>query len=143
MFVSGALVLCTEWFLSFFFLMIRRPPRSTRTDTLFPYTTLFRSQALLRDLADVLIVDRDASALRIIEAEEQPRDRRLARARRPDDRQRLARADGKAHAAQDRAVGLIAEDDILERHRPAIAAARPGALRTADPSRRPAQIGTE
>src|SRR3546814_4588662 len=33
--------------------MIRRPPRSTRTDTLFPYTTLFRSFA-------VLAVDRDA-----------------------------------------------------------------------------------
>src|SRR3546814_11919450 len=30
-------------FILFFFLMIRRPPRSTRTDTLFPYTTLFRS----------------------------------------------------------------------------------------------------
>src|SRR3546814_3041599 len=30
------------WFC--FFLMIRRPPRSTRTDTLFPYTTLFRSR---------------------------------------------------------------------------------------------------
>src|SRR3546814_7933462 len=30
----------------FFFLMIRRPPRSTRTDTLFPYTTLFRSLVL-------------------------------------------------------------------------------------------------
>src|SRR3546814_9545976 len=30
-----------------FFLMIRRPPRATRTDTLFPYTTLFRS--LLRN----------------------------------------------------------------------------------------------
>src|SRR3546814_13166939 len=29
--------------LSVCFLMIRRPPRSTRTDTLFPYTTLFRS----------------------------------------------------------------------------------------------------
>src|SRR3546814_8437213 len=28
-----------------FFLMIRRPPRSTRTDTLFPYTTLFRSRS--------------------------------------------------------------------------------------------------
>src|SRR3546814_10001316 len=28
--------------------MIRRPPRSTRTDTLFPYTTLFRSRALGR-----------------------------------------------------------------------------------------------
>src|SRR3546814_9957383 len=30
-------------YLYFFFLMIRRPPTSTRTDTLFPYTTLFRS----------------------------------------------------------------------------------------------------
>src|SRR3546814_8262084 len=30
-------------FVMFIFLMIRRPPRSTRTDTLFPYTTLFRS----------------------------------------------------------------------------------------------------
>src|SRR3546814_11006834 len=29
-----------------FFLMIRRPPRSTRTDTLFPYTTLFRSHQI-------------------------------------------------------------------------------------------------
>src|SRR3546814_14453378 len=37
---------CKDWFSCFFFiffLMIRRPPRSTRTDTLFPYTTLFRS----------------------------------------------------------------------------------------------------
>src|SRR3546814_15494600 len=32
--------------MTFFFLMIRRPPRSTRTDTLFPYTTLFRSAEL-------------------------------------------------------------------------------------------------
>src|SRR3546814_11943941 len=38
----------------FFFLIIRRPPRSTRTDTLFPYTTLFRSQ---RDEAAVPFVD--------------------------------------------------------------------------------------
>src|SRR3546814_2914332 len=35
-------------FCFFFFLMIRRPPRSTRTDTLFPYTTLFRSPASTR-----------------------------------------------------------------------------------------------
>src|SRR3546814_2582636 len=47
----------------FFFLMIRRPPRSTRTDTLFPYTTLFRSFGLLRqqhplrDPEAVLLVD--------------------------------------------------------------------------------------
>src|SRR3546814_10939363 len=31
--------------LGFFFLIIRRPPRSTRTDTLFPYTSLFRAQS--------------------------------------------------------------------------------------------------
>src|SRR3546814_13262594 len=33
-----------DGFVILFFLMIRRPPRSTRTDTLFPYTTLFRSE---------------------------------------------------------------------------------------------------
>src|SRR3546814_727242 len=35
-----------------FFLSIRRPPRSTRTGTLFPYTTLFRSGSALRRQAD-------------------------------------------------------------------------------------------
>src|SRR3546814_14146134 len=34
----------TVFLTPFFFLIIRRPPRSTRTDTLFPYTTLFRSK---------------------------------------------------------------------------------------------------
>src|SRR3546814_2817995 len=34
---------CLSLFSYFFFLRIRRPPRATRTDTLFPYTTLFRS----------------------------------------------------------------------------------------------------
>src|SRR3546814_13776935 len=47
----------------FFFLMIRRPPRSTRTDTLFPYTTLFRSHHRLdavdqRRPAHVLMKDK-------------------------------------------------------------------------------------
>src|SRR3546814_18342735 len=37
-----------------FFLMIRRPPRSTRTDTLFPYTTLFRSLARAPPHGDAL-----------------------------------------------------------------------------------------
>src|SRR3546814_3968226 len=31
--------------------MIRRPPRSTRTDTLFPYTTLFRSHSVIEGMA--------------------------------------------------------------------------------------------
>src|SRR3546814_14769909 len=38
---------CLSWF---FFLMIRPPPRSTRTDTLFPYTTLFRSPRIIAEL---------------------------------------------------------------------------------------------
>src|SRR3546814_9102224 len=38
-----SLLLVYLYFILFFVLMIRRPPRSTRTDTLFPYTTLFRS----------------------------------------------------------------------------------------------------
>src|SRR3546814_1430054 len=46
--------------LGFFFLMIRRPPRSTRTDTLFPYTTLFRSR--LFGFRDALRRARPASA---------------------------------------------------------------------------------
>src|SRR3546814_15311564 len=40
-------VLNIEFVLLFFVLMIRRPPRSTRTDTLFPHTTLFRSSVPL------------------------------------------------------------------------------------------------
>src|SRR3546814_14184605 len=36
-------ILCLCKLMCIFFLMTRRPPRPTRTDTLFPYTTLFRS----------------------------------------------------------------------------------------------------
>src|SRR3546814_14146200 len=43
----------------FFFLMIRRPPRSTRTDTLFPYTTLFRSVGGLGALRVILIAGQE------------------------------------------------------------------------------------
>src|SRR3546814_18692172 len=45
----------------FFFLMIRRPPRSTRTDTLFPYTTLFRSV----DGATLLNLGQSEAAVRL------------------------------------------------------------------------------
>src|SRR3546814_3954168 len=37
--------------------MIRRPPRSTRTDTLFPYTTLFRSLMFRLGRPDILPID--------------------------------------------------------------------------------------
>src|SRR3546814_20885191 len=40
-----------------FFLIIRRPPRSTRTDTRFPHTTLFRSASVVCDPARIGVVD--------------------------------------------------------------------------------------
>src|SRR3546814_16779776 len=40
------MIVLDEMIIFIFVLMIRRPPRSTRTDTLFPYTTLFRSDGL-------------------------------------------------------------------------------------------------
>src|SRR3546814_14987017 len=43
----------------FFFLMIRRPPRATRTDTLFPYTTLFRSGQVDPDRDRLLAGEQD------------------------------------------------------------------------------------
>src|SRR3546814_13108606 len=45
---------------SFFCLMVRRPPRSTRTDTLFPYTTLFRSSGI--HLSDSANTDMDSGS---------------------------------------------------------------------------------
>src|SRR3546814_17164747 len=41
--------------LLFFFLMILRPPRSTRTDALFPYTTLFRSHRTMDEVGGALV----------------------------------------------------------------------------------------
>src|SRR3546814_11913068 len=54
----------------FFFLMIRRPPRSTRTDTLFPYTTLFRSLGIpvtLVSSRDRVLPGEDADAAKVLE----------------------------------------------------------------------------
>src|SRR3546814_17906906 len=60
----------------FFFLMIRRPPRSTRTDTLFPYTTLFRSHEDVlepaRERADAHRLQRPGHA-DLVDADAQPR----------------------------------------------------------------------
>src|SRR3546814_16191166 len=52
---------------TFFFLMIRRPPRSTRTDTLFPYTALFRSATsiIAPQLGETYALPARASARRL------------------------------------------------------------------------------
>src|SRR3546814_10122006 len=42
--------------------MIRRPPRSTRTDTLFPYTTLFRSEAECEKIQESYLAGRKDEA---------------------------------------------------------------------------------
>src|SRR3546814_20460824 len=50
-----------------FFLMIRRPPRSTRTDTLFPYTTLFRSAG---DVLGVTALEMETGEIYVLEAKQ-------------------------------------------------------------------------
>src|SRR3546814_13991617 len=74
----------------FLFLMIRRPPRSTRTDTLFPYTTLFRSRRIAKGEAKVRPRTRrrrpSGQAVMIGEAIEREAEDELARARRPAER---------------------------------------------------------
>src|SRR3546814_15389279 len=94
--------------------MIRRPPRSTRTDTLFPYTTLFRSyyreqqQAVLREqeIAD------DHCALQ--GSRQRGRDRRCA----PDNADQLLGHHGEAEGneqTEDRVRGVeTREDEAIE-----------------------------
>src|SRR3546814_4527203 len=109
--------------------MIRRPPRSTRTDTLFPYTTLFRSQhhvlrhdadggaqGLLRHRRYVLPVYADPPALNVVESEQQSGDGRLARARRSDDGQRPARRNGEADPVQYLPLRIVTEMHMVEAH---------------------------
>ena len=74
------------------------------------------AQRLLRHVADILTVDRDAAAADVIKAEQQPRDRRLAGARRPDDRHRLAGRHLEPDALEDRALRIVGKPHILETH---------------------------
>src|SRR3546814_16237372 len=81
----------------FFFLMIRRPPRSTRTDTLFPYTTLFRSAAL--DGFQKIFRTHDVSASGSCLG-------RLFVARKNSDANGLARSGRQRHDATDHLVSM-------------------------------------
>src|SRR3546814_12083976 len=56
--------------------MIRRPPRSTRTDTLFPYTTLFRSASPSCRKALLPVIGRKPHAERAIGIDQRPTDHR-------------------------------------------------------------------
>ena len=74
------------------------------------------AQRTLRHLADVLPVDQDPPGGRLVEPEQEPGDRRLAGARRPDDGDRLARLRLERDAAQDRPRRIVGEFDVLEPH---------------------------
>src|SRR3546814_2015623 len=76
-----------------FFLMIPRPPRSTRTDTLFPYTTLFRSPAerVVRPVVELPHRARRPRFLRALEAEPALATAGAISEVRADDRTTLAR----------------------------------------------------
>src|SRR3546814_1177348 len=78
-----------------FFLMIRRPPRSTRTDTLFPYTTLFRSR---------LVGDRQGAGHR-------QRPRRTARRGRPG----AHRGGHGGHGGRPRTGGAAPVSELLHK----------------------------
>src|SRR3546814_4950357 len=85
----------------FFFLMIRRPPRSTRTDTLFPYTTLFRSAGFVGGGARRGLVAGEA------QLDDVGRDARLTGGR--------VRADG--HSSRALALGQQGPQPFEQRHR--------------------------
>ena len=75
-----------------------------------------RAQRRLRDVADILAVDQDPAAGDVIEAEQQPRDRRFAGAGGPDDRNRLAGRHLEAETFQDRPLRIVGKPHVLETH---------------------------
>src|SRR3546814_15545357 len=109
----------------FFFLMIRRPPRSKRTDTLFPYTTLFRSLRRLKHMGN-----RHATAY-----SERPDARgggRIsppARRRRLDRRARDGRRAGREGQTQSAVAGQLAGEGRTWRRGARGAEAQPCVLR--------------
>src|SRR3546814_7330549 len=101
--------------------MTRRPPRSTRTDTLFPYTTLFRSVVARREAADQFDQPHHRHRVEEMNADEargigcglrQPRDRDRAGVAGEDRRGRQMLAD----AGEDRALDLLALGGRSEEH---------------------------
>ena len=73
-------------------------------------------QAVLGHVAEILAVDLDRAVIDVVEAEQQPRDRRFAGAARADDRDRAAGRHAEIDTSlQDRAARVVAEIDMVER----------------------------
>src|SRR3546814_16161895 len=111
--------------------MIRRPPRSTRTDTLFPYTTLFRSESLRLQRDDPETDERDQIDHEDLGFDMLPL--RIARHYRGADRghERRQRRPlfGRA-AAIDRDAHRDTPDGIIDRHTQHVTGVSPDALQT-------------
>ncbi len=75
------------------------------------------AQRDLRHVADVLAVDQDAAARDFVETKQQPRNRRLAGARRPDNGDGVPGGDLEAQAFEDRPRRLVGERDVVETDR--------------------------
>src|SRR3546814_17848588 len=95
--------------------MIRRPPGSTRTDTLFPYTTLFRSDGAGPDAGDVLAVVDDPPGARRQELRQEIEDGRLSRPVRPDQRMDRMPPDAERNVPpRDEAPEFLGQPLVLE-----------------------------
>src|SRR3546814_6352506 len=111
----------------FFFLMKRRPPRSTRPDTLFPYTTLFRSvPKLLQQHQAGRDEDGEQQNAQQVEAKGRARTGPLRQAHREDDRQQADRQIHQEDRLPAEVLGQEAAGDRTEgaggnRHRRQIA----------------------
>src|SRR3546814_5382095 len=99
----------------FFFLMIRRPPRSTRTDTLFPYTTLFRS------FRQPFRLKRKDAGERLVEEHERPVRAEL----RDSGGQPIQRVALRARKAQQLGAGLLQILNVVGQARPPSSPQRP------------------
>src|SRR3546814_2479582 len=126
------------FFFLFFFLMIRRPPRSTRTYTLFPYTTLFRSGRVGERQADIILEDIEHVGNHALIAhvdgeapEKGPGEIGMLARADPEALEKFGRAEGRRHRRGDRGFAVDehegeAHDDDRHREQPIGIDDRPG-----------------
>src|SRR3546814_12788169 len=110
--------------------MIRRPPRSTRTDTLFPYTTLFRSK---REAEDAAQAERDRIQREHEEALAAERRRaEEAEAAAQAERDRIAKEEADRKAEADRIAAEQAKRAADQKHKTAVMKAAKEAIMTTE-----------
>src|SRR3546814_20910822 len=105
--------------------MIRRPPRSTRTDTLFPYTTLFRSGVSRRQSAPKSAKQSETVGCDVVTRRHDPREKRFGRCRSGSERENQASVrairieidDAVAERSEIRSIDIVGEFEQIGRAR--------------------------